>query len=104
ASGRGRLRQNRRRAGEFYIALPSLDDQRRGAFGRCPLDIGLDKAVNAGVPPGSRAAAEHDSNNAAIATVHRGNDVEPGGVNVARFDAVHAVHAPEEMVVIAYGL
>ena len=94
----------RTRVGELHGAhrRRRFRDHRRGAAGRRLNDVALDQLAHARVARAARGAAEHDGDDMAPVAVNRGDQIEAGVVGVAGLDAVHALHAAEQMVVVAH--
>ena len=54
-----------------------------------------------GVAGAAAASTHHDADDVAVASLHRGDEVEAGGAGVTGLDAVHALDTAEQLVVVA---
>ena len=80
----------------------SLGHHRHGASAPRPCDDirSISCRMRASRLP-ARAAAEHHGDDVAVAAVHRGDQIEARGADVAGLDAVDAFDAAEQMIVVA---
>ncbi len=60
-----------------------------------------EQLAHARVAAAGAAAAHHDGDDVAVAAVHRGDEIEAGGADIAGLDAVDAFDAAEQPIVIA---
>ena len=87
-----------------YRGIVGLGDQVAAAAAGSLRQIGLDQLGHVVVAGAAGLAAHHHRDDAALAVADRRNQVEARGARIAGLDAVHALHSPEQAVVIGHAL